>query len=83
LSGLFIGLLDVIIHQQADSITHTDSGQGIADSPPDNVRHLPEKCEEISEDAYKQNYVYRAWTNIPPKQDKGATRPKPTVAGAR
>ena len=63
----------MIIRQKSDSNTNADEEQGLVDSPLGEVRHSPDICEEISEDAYKQNSVYRSWTNISPEQDKAAS----------
>lgn len=52
--------------------THAEHDQADADLAPSDSRRLPDKCEEISEDAYKQNYVYRAWVQASPKEDKAA-----------
>ncbi len=63
----------MIISQKSDSNTHTDKEQGLVDSRPGDVRYSPDICEEIPEDAYKQNSVYQSWTIISPKEDKVAS----------
>jgi hypothetical protein len=72
LSRFFTGILVVIIHQKADSNTQTDNEQGLVDPLSGDIKHLPDECEEISEDAYKQNFVYQSCTNISPKPEKAA-----------
>jgi hypothetical protein len=66
----------VIIRQKSDSNTHTDKEQGLVDSRLGDVRHSSDICEEIPEDAYKQNSVYQSWTNISPEEDKAASERK-------
>ena len=63
----------MIIRQQSDSNTNANKEQGLVDSPLDEVRHSPDICEEISEDAYKQNSVYRSWANVYPEEDNAAS----------
>ena len=63
----------MITRQNLDSNTHTEKEPGLVNSPLGHVRHSPDICEEISEDAYKQNSVYRSWTNISPKEDKASS----------
>lgn len=76
ISVALIGDLIVVIRQKSDSNTHTSKEQGLDDSPPGEAADSPDIYEEISEDAYKRNSVYRSWATISPEQDRAASKQK-------
>ena len=61
-------------HQIADSGSRADIKQGVADAAPEGARRELnlDVCEEISEDAYKQNHVYRPGNYMPPRKGRAA-----------
>jgi hypothetical protein len=60
----------VISHHQAISSTQKEEELDSIGSPAVQLGRTPGISEEISEDAYKQNYVYKSCTVIPQKTSK-------------
>lgn len=58
--------------QTADSRPPTEKERNLADSAPPQSRRALDICEEITEDAYKQNHIYRPEIDLTPTRRKSA-----------
>ncbi|MCB1686868.1 MAG: hypothetical protein KDI33_00165 [Halioglobus sp.] len=59
-------------HQAIIGSIQKEEERGSVESPQAQPGRTPGIAEEISEDAYKQNYVYKSCTVIPQKENRVA-----------